>query len=49
MLADSDAALSKSSNSVRICGVGLGTAPESVTVSVKMSRLEGILVDRVLP
>jgi len=38
MLADCDAALSNSSNSVRILGVALGAARESVTVSVKISR-----------
>ena len=43
MFADSDAALSNLSNSARICGVALGAARESVTVSLKISRLGGIL------
>src|SRR6516225_1080204 len=41
-LADSDAALSNSSNSARIWGVAFGAARESVTVSVKISRSGGI-------
>ena len=44
MLADSDAALSSSLKSERIWSVALDAACESVTVSAKISRLDGIPV-----